>query len=457
MSSLTVGKYEDVTITEIAIPLCPNCLEDSAVYCQECGNDYVGCDCLDDPCSWWCMRCSEDFYIDIKTGEIPHSSNDFFQDKDGRWYWSDGTEAKCYCYSPKTLICNSCNVSRPTASAFWNPWIEFDSAEPNKSVTPTVTSWTNTGGWGAWNSGAWTDKCRHLSQEVKLKTVTILASSLNDQRSDDIPDFGLYADWSWNPWWRNEHVDWQDFGLPTDYETAYDQISDAFDKAKAGKIIEIGCIGGHGRTGTILACMAVLDGFTPKEAVIHIEKNYCDQVIETLDQEWFVSWVEARFLGYEVPTKPVRVSSYADVCTSMSHLAMLKANLTKCKKEDCKTFMLDLDRYLNGWDTTEAMRKRYGYGPAPTPTAPHIATIEVKPTTASPATIKEIAQELQNELALPAPAVNRKFLIGQVKDGFVMTKDGWEPLYDESGNIAITSQLPARKKKNKKRNRKRNL
>ena len=38
-------------------------------------------------------------------------------------------------------------------------------------------------------------------------------------------------------------------------------------RARRGELVEIGCLGGSGRTGTVLACMAVLAGVPPAEAV----------------------------------------------------------------------------------------------------------------------------------------------------------------------------------------------
>src|SRR5690606_112467 len=146
--------------------------------------------------------------------------------------------------------------------------------------------------------------CRHYHEPVKLNSVIVYASSMNDNSNrKDPPDFGLYADWGWRPWWRNEHIDWPDFGLPSDFETAYTQITEAFHRVKRDEkfVLEAGCIGGHGRTGTILACWAVMDGFTAKEALEHVRKAYCHQAAETITQEWWVEWFEARSKGVEPP------------------------------------------------------------------------------------------------------------------------------------------------------------
>ena len=89
----------------------------------------------------------------------------------------------------------------------------------------------------------------------------VIASSVldGDERLSG-RDFGLYLDPSWNPTWPAEIIDWPDFELPRDGAHAAAQIYAAFSRAKDGQGVEIGCIGGLGRTGTVLACMAVLAG-----------------------------------------------------------------------------------------------------------------------------------------------------------------------------------------------------
>jgi protein-tyrosine phosphatase len=53
---------------------------------------------------------------------------------------------------------------------------------------------------------------------------------------------------------------------------------------------------GSGRTGTVLACMAVLAGVPPPEAVEWVRANYRPEAVETVEQEawvrWFAEWLE---------------------------------------------------------------------------------------------------------------------------------------------------------------------
>jgi hypothetical protein len=115
------------------------------------------------------------------------------------------------------------------------------------------------------------------------------ACGLRDRR-EDVPgrDFGLYLDPRWAPTWRAELIEWEDFGLPTDPTRAAEQIRAAFERARAGERVEVGCAGGLGRTGTVLACMATLTGVPASEAVAWVRANYDDRAVETEEQEAFV-------------------------------------------------------------------------------------------------------------------------------------------------------------------------
>jgi len=98
--------------------------------------------------------------------------------------------------------------------------------------------------------------------DVTFPDGTVVRASAITERVDDDPsrDFGLYLDSRWAPTWPAEVIDWPDFGLPADPERAASQIEQAFARARDGETVEIGCLGGLGRTGTVLACFAVVAG-----------------------------------------------------------------------------------------------------------------------------------------------------------------------------------------------------
>lgn len=53
--------------------------------------------------------------------------------------------------------------------------------------------------------------------------------------------------------------------------------------------VEIACGGGRGRTGTALACLAVLDGLPAHEAVAYVRQRYHPRAVETPWQRRYVA------------------------------------------------------------------------------------------------------------------------------------------------------------------------
>lgn len=119
----------------------------------------------------------------------------------------------------------------------------------------------------------------------------IRAASLSERReNDEWRGFGLYLDAAWHPSWQSHVLGWEDFGLPSSPAQAVDQILAAFMRARAGEHVEVGCKGGLGRTGTVIACMAFLAGVAPEEAVAWVRRNYDRNAVETREQERWVLW-----------------------------------------------------------------------------------------------------------------------------------------------------------------------
>jgi hypothetical protein len=101
------------------------------------------------------------------------------------------------------------------------------------------------------------------------------------------PAFGLYLDARWDPPWPHEHVAWPDFGVP-DPDELRASLQRLLARAGSGDVVEIGCLGGHGRTGSALACLAVLTGTPAGGAVAWVRAHYCPDAVETNEQRAFV-------------------------------------------------------------------------------------------------------------------------------------------------------------------------
>lgn len=102
--------------------------------------------------------------------------------------------------------------------------------------------------------------------------------------------FGLYLDQRWEGIGPSTLLRWPDYSLPENWEEAAEEIRRAYERAFAGEHVEVGCAGGLGRTGTVLACMAVLAGVATDSAVEWVRSHYDSRAIETAEQQEWVRW-----------------------------------------------------------------------------------------------------------------------------------------------------------------------
>jgi len=104
-----------------------------------------------------------------------------------------------------------------------------------------------------------------------------------------LPEYALYllgqppAPVAWAATW----VRWPDFRLPADRAAARAALAEAWQRSQRERV-EVACAGGRGRTGTALACLAVLDGVPPAEAVAWVRQHYDPKAVETPWQARFV-------------------------------------------------------------------------------------------------------------------------------------------------------------------------
>jgi hypothetical protein len=87
--------------------------------------------------------------------------------------------------------------------------------------------------------------------------------------------------------WEFRWVRWPDFRLPADRADARDALLQLWRRA-AGERVEVACAGGRGRTGTALACLAILDGVPAAEAVTYVREHYHPAAVETPGQRRYV-------------------------------------------------------------------------------------------------------------------------------------------------------------------------
>lgn len=88
--------------------------------------------------------------------------------------------------------------------------------------------------------------------------------------------------------WESRWIPWPDFWLPKNKAATADALREAWTRAEVERV-EIACGGGIGRTGTALACLAVIDGVPHHKAVDYVREHYTPRAVETPWQRRFVS------------------------------------------------------------------------------------------------------------------------------------------------------------------------
>ena len=160
--------------------------------------------------------------------------------------------------------------------------------------------------------------CRHWKEPVKVGRHTVLCSASSDRGTakdtDPKPDFGVYlSTMGWgmrimvSPDFPSKELhlvlpyprltlDWVDMMAAPRGASTEHVIRWAVEKIVEGKLLDIGCFGGHGRTGTLLAVLMVeVEKLTPAEAIDAVRERYCKECIESLAQARFIyEWAGER-------------------------------------------------------------------------------------------------------------------------------------------------------------------
>lgn len=94
---------------------------------------------------------------------------------------------------------------------------------------------------------------------------------------------------------------WQDMSAPP---FGIGSVQRVVDVIKGGKNVLVHCVGGHGRTGTMLLAMAHVAGLVPEEnktkPIAWLRKLYCEKAVETESQR---DWL--RELGIQVEAEAI--------------------------------------------------------------------------------------------------------------------------------------------------------
>ena len=88
--------------------------------------------------------------------------------------------------------------------------------------------------------------------------------------------------------WESRWLRWPDLWLPRDRAYADEILHEAWANTTTHRV-EIACTGGRGRTGTALACLAIIDGVPAARAIAYVRRHYDRHAIETPWQKRYVA------------------------------------------------------------------------------------------------------------------------------------------------------------------------
>lgn len=203
-------------------------------------------------------------------------------------------------------MCDCMTTTHETDCFFFDEYIDGDARLQDYGALPVLTSTSSTStalvsmSDTAGSTWKWHSSCKHNMSPFHLPSgLLVHASAWRDvPYSRTAPDVGVYLDAAWFPADCYAYaLGWQDFGLPTVPEHVVARIGQAvLNHAEYGETIEIGCLGAHGRTGSFLALLVLLDTeceYGYKRAISYVRDNHCKEAIETKSQETYIR----RFAG----------------------------------------------------------------------------------------------------------------------------------------------------------------
>lgn len=169
------------------------------------------------------------------------------------------------------------------------------------------------GGWSGWGGDLWGqaddwqepapskkswgtyERCYHKHKPLQVGEYLIYGGSCLSPMTNDADvyvglDAGMFLSHRHYPWNDGTEVLFKidDRQAPKNPEEFKKMIAWIADQLRDGKKVHVGCIGGHGRTGTVFAALvAVMTG--EKDAITYVRKNYCDRAVETDVQVKFLA------------------------------------------------------------------------------------------------------------------------------------------------------------------------
>ncbi|MFM9447583.1 hypothetical protein [Streptomyces acidiscabies] len=141
-------------------------------------------------------------------------------------------------------------------------------------------------------------KDRHFRTRYRVGGLTVWGTSLDSpERRLNAPhtepaDFGLYLDERWHgeaDARRPYFVFWPTLEAPVEAALLFTRFRELAVELEGGATVEVACFGGHGRTGTALACLdMVVTGVSARAAMERVRREYCPYAVGSAELEQFV-------------------------------------------------------------------------------------------------------------------------------------------------------------------------
>lgn len=152
-------------------------------------------------------------------------------------------------------------------------------------------------GWSI--NGGTKETCRSSVDSYDV-IMNLTGITMKERHEIPIPELKKWADYHQK--FTEVLLDWPDYGevsLPFGFwQDMYKYITEN------KKRLLVVCTGGHGRTGTALACLLVMSGLNAKDAVEWLRTNYCKDAVETTVQFKYIEYIERAKFAYEKTKLP---------------------------------------------------------------------------------------------------------------------------------------------------------
>ena len=136
--------------------------------------------------------------------------------------------------------------------------------------------------WGVWAGKK--EDCIDTARNYDV-VMNLTFSSIKEAHSIPIPELKKWESYA-TPFIELQ-MDWPDYGTIGLPRAFWEELV-TYLETNHSKLL-IFCQGGHGRTGTAVACLMVTAlGYTAKQAIRWIRKNYCSSAIESSSQETYI-------------------------------------------------------------------------------------------------------------------------------------------------------------------------